>query len=123
MHKIQEELKEYCHYTDLKELYNKVMPNLAKFEKRIQEIYNEFEQVKQLVERMDEIVAHKVNKVAFDDLSHRLHDYATKDMLRSSNLESIQRFDLIETDLKGFKEEYALFTNSIKGDIGSAVRK
>lgn len=63
----QEELLQYCKYKDLKDLYNKVMPSLAKFEKRIQDTRGEFEQCKLMIERMDEIVSHKANKVSLDD--------------------------------------------------------
>ncbi len=81
-------MNQYSKYTDLKDLYHKVVPAIGKFDKRIQNFMNEFEQCKQIIERMDEIVNHKANKLVVDDILTKIRSFATYEQMKN------QKFDL-----------------------------
>jgi hypothetical protein len=40
-----------------------------------------------MIERMDEIVSHKANKVAFDDAVHKINMMATKEQVNQNTID------------------------------------
>lgn len=55
-------------YDDLKDLYKKVIPQLAKFEQKMINYDTEYTKITQVIARFDENLLKKANKQSLDDL-------------------------------------------------------
>lgn len=59
-------LSNFCTYSDLKNLYNKVVPPIHNFEENMITLEKDMALCKQIVERYDEVLTSKASKVAVD---------------------------------------------------------
>ena len=66
-----DKLKHYAQLKDLKELYEKVVPQLAEFEKSMQDFVTDNLQFKQMITRYDEVMAQKANKTSLIGLEKK----------------------------------------------------
>ena len=74
---LQGEVRECSRYSDLKELYSKVIPSISNFEKKMIEQNSEIEQCKQMMYRLDEVMANKASKLVLDDVLFRMRGLVT----------------------------------------------
>ena len=66
--RIWRHFQRFAEYNDLKLLYNKFIPELAKVEYKIYDFTLEMDQAKLIIRRFDETMAHKAEKVSIDQL-------------------------------------------------------
>ena len=93
---IYKALKEYCKYSELKELYNKVNPAIARFETRLLEFHTEKLKTDEVLKRFDEVLCEKADKILFKEMRSDVdRDYASK-------VEQVKAVDLIESSIKTF---------------------
>jgi hypothetical protein len=57
----------YCMYDDLKDLYMKTVPEIAKFEVKLEEFSKDIEKQTQILRRFDEILLEKASKGNLSD--------------------------------------------------------
>jgi hypothetical protein len=60
--KIWEHFQRFAEYSDLKDLYNKCIPPLAKFEQKLIDYESEYVKITQVVARFDENLFKKASK-------------------------------------------------------------
>jgi hypothetical protein len=78
---MKRELKDCTRYEDFKELYSKVIPAIHSFETKLIEQSKELEQCKEMISRLDEVMAHKASKLILDDVLFRMRGLVTLPML------------------------------------------
>ena len=66
--RIWRHFQRFAEYNDLKLLYNKIVPELVKVEKKIMDFSHEIDQSKLIIRRFDEALTQKADKLAFDQL-------------------------------------------------------
>lgn len=59
---IWKHFQRFAEYNDLKDLYNKCVPELAKFEERVLDFQTELDKHQLVIRRFDETVATKASK-------------------------------------------------------------
>lgn len=52
----------YAEYTDLKDLYNKVVPDISRFEDSLIDLSREANKTQEIVRRFDEVLSEKASK-------------------------------------------------------------
>ena len=70
--KIQMDLKRFALYDDFKDLYNKTMKPMQKFQDQMHEYSQEHREVKAAVRSLDESLMGKANKTDFFDVRNQL---------------------------------------------------
>lgn len=60
--KIWKHFQRFADYSDLKDLYTKCIPELAKFEQRIIDFQREIDRNAEIMRRFDEVIGQKSNK-------------------------------------------------------------
>lgn len=64
--RIWRHFQRFAEYNDLKLLYNKFMPELARFEQKILDFSLQVDQIKLIIRRFDETVTQKADKNSID---------------------------------------------------------
>jgi hypothetical protein len=80
--RILDSLKMYALYQDLKDLYAKVMPPLATFEQKMDEMAAGYEQSKEVIRRYDEVISDKASKSAIKDVYDAMKPFVKNDFLK-----------------------------------------
>ena len=121
---IYKALKEYCKYSELKELYNKVNPAISRFEDRLKEFHTEKLKSDEIMKRFDEVLCEKADKILFKELRSDI------DLNYASKVEQVKAVDQIDTSIKEFTvrvnelDELVRFqSRQIQKDMYSAVRR
>ena len=65
--KIWDQFQRFAEYSDLKDLYQKCIPQLAKFEQKMINYENDFKRIEDIVCDFDKHLLTKANKIQFDD--------------------------------------------------------
>lgn len=77
--KIVAMFKDYARYTELEELYKKVVPPIATFQNQLSAYHTEQEKNRVLIQRFDEVLTNKVNKEALSEFRAKVaFEYSTK---------------------------------------------
>ena len=79
-------MEEFCKYTDLKELYDKVIPPIQNFEEVMDQLEKDMMTNKQIIMRFDEVLTQKASKISVQQIVYDLNGYVTKEMLGKQNL-------------------------------------
>ena len=72
---IRSKFDNYCSYSHLKDLYNKVIPSIQGFEGNIKEFNLEMEQHKEMIQRFDEVLSSKASKFSIDKIQDEFKNY------------------------------------------------
>ena len=80
-----ENQKRFALYDDLKELHNKVLPEIAKFEQRIIELDSLHEKNNLIIREFDNSIAQKASKFSFKEFSK----FVDQNYLKLSESENI----------------------------------
>lgn len=94
--KIWKHFQRFAEYDDLKDLYNKCIPELAKFEQRIFDFQAENEKVTLMMRRFDEVISSKTNKAAMKDI----YEYMETNYMPVKKENELK--EKVEVQLKGF---------------------
>jgi hemerythrin-like domain-containing protein len=74
-------------YDDLKDLYNKVLPPLSKFEDKMYDMTKEHEQAKEIIRGYDEVLAEKASKTSIREVYQYVKKYATSNAINDHKTE------------------------------------
>lgn len=66
--RIWKHFQRFADYEDLKELYQKCIPELAKFEVKMIDYSDQIEQCKQIIEHFDKVMTEKANKASVKEV-------------------------------------------------------
>jgi hypothetical protein len=66
--RLWQQMQQYALYQDLKDLYAKVIPPLAGFDEKMDNMAAGYEQSKEMLRRYDEVLTEKANKTAIKEL-------------------------------------------------------
>ena len=115
--------QQYAEYGDLKDLYQKVMPQLRGFEERLMEAQRENTKFQEILRRFDEVLTDKASKQDFREAIEKFDEYIDinqwmdyKADLNASLSSLITRQDVMESNID-------LLGQSISKDIYQAVKK
>ena len=82
LERLAAKMQGFASYKDLKELYGKVVPPLAEFEKSMQEFTKGHKAFEEMLARYDEIMAQKANKTSLIEVEKKCNEkYAKKDAM------------------------------------------
>ena len=76
-----------------------------------------------MVLRMDEVINHKANKHALDQLCNESRSFANQETVIQKEKEGIKRTDMLNENLEVLKSEFLFFTSNLQKDISNIVRK
>jgi len=79
--KIWDNFSCYASFSDLRSLYNKVVPEIQKFESKLLEISKDQVKLEQIVTRFDEVLSEKVSKLNLHEVKEKLKTYTLKSNL------------------------------------------
>ena len=72
-------LQRFAEYNDLKELYQRCIPEIAKFEQRIIDFQGSIDRFNEIIRHFDESLIHKVDKALLQQLKVDLQEvYVSK---------------------------------------------
>lgn len=66
--RVWKNFENYCSYQELKDLYNKVMPTLQRYDAKMMDMSRDYERSKEIIRRYDEVLLEKANKLAVKEL-------------------------------------------------------
>ena len=78
-------MEDYCKYTDLKELYDKVIPPIQSFEESMDSLEKDMMTNKQIIMRFDEVLTQKASKISVQQIVYDLNGYVTREMMNKQN--------------------------------------
>ena len=79
--RIWQHFNTYAEYADLKDLYNKVLPELGKFEEKLVEQNRDNMKVQEIISRFDEVISEKASKQNVREVYDKLEDYVSCNQL------------------------------------------
>eukprot|EP00347_Sterkiella_histriomuscorum_P012456 403368505 len=121
--RIWNNFQNYAEYSDLKDLYQKVLPELSKFEDKVQELTTDCEKVSEIVRRFDEVLSEKASKQNIDDIQIQLKEYVTQERLWNYKNENDKRIDECFKKYDHLEETLDILGQNISKDIYAAVKK
>lgn len=69
--KIASDIKNYAKYSEMKELYKKVIPPLKKYEDTMFKVVGEHQRMQEIIRRYDELLTVKVNKSTLVEMEEK----------------------------------------------------
>ena len=111
-------------YDDLKDLYMKTVPEIFKFENKIEEFRRDIGKQSEILRRFDEIISDKASKANFRDVISQFEKkYAIIDDLNAFKVDCNGRITGNTHRLETLQEMIDLLGKNITKDIFSAVKK
>lgn len=90
--RIWKNFQNYAEYTDLKDLYAKTLPELRKFEDRLQVFQAEQLKTQTIIARFDEVLGDKASKQSIREIHAKFDLHATKEELWLKSKETEEEF-------------------------------
>ena len=80
--RIWKHFQRFAEYTDLKDLYHRCIPELAKFEQKIMDFNEQVYKFEQIVCNFDHKMLTKVDKTAIEEIQYNIQEtYLSKELL------------------------------------------
>eukprot|EP00347_Sterkiella_histriomuscorum_P014789 403359519 len=113
----------YAEYGDLKDLYNKVLPEVSRFEDLLLDLSKESAKTQEIVRRFDEVMSDKASKQNFREIQLKLEEYVlTETLLDYKSDLNIKFLKFLEKQAK-LEENLDVLGSNISKDIYAAVKK
>lgn len=103
--KIKIMLEDFCKYTDLKALYDKVVPNLQKLEEDLDDLNRDMLTNKEIIRRFDEVMTTKASKITVQRLELLMNDYLTVTQFNSFEKTQDQKHHEVKLNLVDFENK------------------
>jgi hypothetical protein len=88
--KIWDQFQRFCEYSDLKELYSKCIPELAKFEAKMVDHQTGYQRMEDIIARFDKLLTEKASKVSVKDFQDYVNRSFIKNDDQSNFIEKVQ---------------------------------
>lgn len=115
-------MEEFCKYTDLKELYDKVIPPIQNFEEVMDGLEKDMMTNKQIIMRFDEVLTQKASKISVQQIIFDLNGYVTKEMLTKQNSIHEGQHNHIRAEIQGLDHKIEDLNEMAEREIKLAVR-
>eukprot|EP00347_Sterkiella_histriomuscorum_P015229 403357819 len=113
----------YAEYGDLKDLYNKVLPEVSRFEDSLLDLSKEAAKTQEIVRRFDEVMSDKASKQNFREIQLKLEKYVlTETLLDYKSDLNVKFLRFLEKQAK-LEENLDVLGSNISKDIYAAVKK
>lgn len=117
-------MKNYASYEEMKELYNKTIPQMAIFEKMMSKYNTDHKKYLEMIKRYDEIIALKANKSSLIDFEKKVYErYAKKDALREMTENHDERLKSLLNDHNRLNTNVSILKTELSNAITGAVEK
>lgn len=121
--KIWKHFDRFALYEDLKELHQKTLPEIIKFEQRIIDFKNELNTQTQIIGRMDTVMSTKSSKIAIKQIYDHLEDNY---MLKKTNdqflLQANKHMDKVAKDSEEYTKLFKNMSNQIQIIVNREVQ-
>ena len=121
--RLWEEFKNYAAYTDLKDLYSKVMPQLKSFEQTIVEVTRKQEQSTEMIRRYDEVITTKANKVVITEIYEYFTQFLLKDLFYSNMDAATTKLTKLDKELTALDKYTKVLYDTIQKEIYTLVKR
>ena len=122
--KLAHQMKGFATYDSLKELYNKIVPQLKAFELLMEEFKTDHRKFEEMLVRYDEIMAQKANKTAVIDVEQKCKQkYVKKESLEEQTSEFRDGISGHDGKIEKLEKTLQLLNENLSKDIYTAVRK
>ena len=120
---IMKNFQNFAEYQDLRDLYSKVIPEIQRFEDKMQEMLNEQAKTSLIVKRFDEVLIEKASKQQIRELKLELEEYVREESMKDFKLECGVNFDKSEAALRKMENNLDILGQNISKHIYGAVKK
>ena len=121
---LAENQKSYSTLRDLKDLYNKVVPQLSEFEKTMCEFEKNHLQFKEMITRYDEVIAQKANKTALIGVEVKCREsFVKKDDHEEQATKMNEQLNEHGVQIDKLNQTMQILNENLTKDIHTAVRK
>eukprot|EP00347_Sterkiella_histriomuscorum_P010846 403374700 len=121
--KLWKNFGKYALYDDLKDLYQKAIPEIQKFEHKIIDYNAELEKVQVIVRRFDEIVSDKANKQNIKEVYQHITQYTLNTDFKFIKQQLNEKFNDNQRKIQEVEEMIDILGKNISKDIYAAVRR
>ena len=121
--KLWKNFQNFAEYQDLRDLYSKVIPEIQRFEDKMQEMLNEQAKTSLIVKRFDEVLIEKASKQQIRELKLELEEYVREESMKDFKLECGVNFDKSEDALRKMENNLDILGQNISKHIYGAVKK
>ena len=121
--KLWKNFQNFAEYQDLRDLYSKVIPEIQRFEDKMQEMLNEQAKTSLIVKRFDEVLIEKASKQQIRELKLELEEYVREESMKDFKLECGVNFDKSEAALRKMENNLDILGQNISKHIYGAVKK
>lgn len=90
--RVWKHFSKYAEYTDLRDLYSKVLPQISKFEDKLLDLSREQAKVTEIIRRFDEIMSDKASKQNIRELTDKFDYYVRRESLIDYKAENNLKF-------------------------------
>jgi vancomycin resistance protein YoaR len=104
-------------YQDLKDLYAKVIPPLAGFDEKMDNMAAGYEQSKEMLRRYDEVLTEKANKTAIKELQEHMKIFVKQEKLVKVQGEIDSQFEEVKKQQENLKNTLHYLSESINTEI------
>ena len=121
---IWDNFNKFAFYEDLKDLYNRTFPELARFEERLIKFNSHLEKNDIILRRFDEVISEKSSKVDLKELEKLVKtSYTPLDKFNDENEVLNDRISSLSDKNREIEKSIDMMGKNISKDIYSAVRK
>ena len=114
----------YCMYDDLKDLYLKTVPEIAKFEVKLEEFARDIERQTQILRRFDELMLDKASKGNLSDFQTNIErKYTPLENFTKHRDEMKEKTEKMREQLAEVNEMIDILGKQITKDIFAAVKR
>ena len=117
-------MDKYCLYTDLKELYGKVMPAIKSFEDKLIEYDEKHLRNEEIIRGYDEVMSTKAGKTDYFNLRGKAEYHAKRlDELHEQDLEQMEESKLLKSEFRVLNDTLKALEESMAIQIYDGVKK
>eukprot|EP00347_Sterkiella_histriomuscorum_P005859 403355004 len=122
--KIWNHFKRFCKFDDMKDLYQKTVPEIQKFEQKLIDFTQDMEKNQFIVRRFDEIISDKASKMNIKEVyQHISQNVPQLNDFNSANAAHAAKIDESFGKIKHIEEMIDILGKQISKDIYTAVRR
>lgn len=121
--RIEKDVKLCAKQIDLKDLHTKTFPVLKTFEGKLEEFATDIDSFRLMINRFDEILLEKANKVPVEEIQHGLLQLVRLEKVVELDMaQSMKRYEL-QKEVEQLKSRTEYFIQNTMQEIQTAVRK
>ncbi|CDW86627.1 UNKNOWN [Stylonychia lemnae] len=121
--RIWKNFTKYCLYEDLKDLYNKTVPEIQKFEHKLMEFNSDLEKQQIIIRRFDEILTDKASKQNIKEIYQHITLFTESTDFNMFRIQINEKFLENKNKIKEVEDMIDILGKNVSKDIYAAVRR